>query len=465
MSRFSISVMVRPTLLVGSGALVVFAIFQMLAVPAEVAQLDVVAKNANLRLQQSEYVVQVFAAGTDVVLAESGGLAPGVISLAPGRYDVSVKVPGVWPQQLQLRRGVVLAGGQTVREVFDFAYGELEFRASVSGPDEPGEVVTVQVFEVPLSNVPVVGFEAGQTVKLAAGTYDVRSVRSHNSSEKQVRWLEAVEVSQGRRRQVGAVFDHGWVRVDASNGTEPITSSGATVTLFEAGDDSRKIVESGPVATPISMATGTWDLRVVYDGSSDTPTREVTAIEVVEGEVVRIPVAFSSGDIAVHASDANGKPFAKYDVYTYLYKRDDHRSPVAYGPAGGMLRASEGRYDVRANLFRSADQPDVWLRDVEITANTLSEYEVVFQSGDIIVRVLDQNGREQIGDEYLVTLYAPTDHNRALYRVQSGSPVRLAAGPVDLHIENTYTGVSQWRGATVVAGETAVIAISVDHGG
>lgn len=121
--------------------------------------------------------------------------------------------------------------------------------------------------------------------------------------------------------------------------------------------------------------------------------------------------------------------------------------------------------DIRANLFRSADQPDEWLRDVEVTANQTVEFEAIFQVGDVIVRVFDKQGREQTGDEYTVTIYPPGDRSRPVHRMQVGTRARIAAGPVELQVANTYSGASQWLEAEVLSGETTEIILDAPGSG
>lgn len=121
------------------------------------------------------------------------------------------------------------------------------------------------------------------------------------------------------------------------------------------------------------------------------------------------------------------------------------------------MRVSAGRYDIRANLFRSADQPDEWIRDIAVTANQSVEFEAIFQVGDVIVRIFDKQGREHTGDEYTVTIYPPGNRNRPVHRMQVGTRARIAAGPVELHVANTYSGASQWLEAKVLPGETTEI--------
>jgi hypothetical protein len=178
-----------------------------------------------------------------------------------------------------------------------------------------------------------------------------------------------------------------------------------------------------------------------------------------------VSVEFNSGDVVVHVSTATGQPLTGYEAYIYLYRRDDHRSAIAYVPAGQLLRVSAGRYDIRANLFRSADQPDEWLRDVAVTANQSVELEAIFQVGDVIVRVFDQQGREQTGDEYTVIIHPPGNRSRPVHRMQVGTRARLAAGPVELQVVNTYSGASQWLEAEVLSGETTEIILDAQGSG
>jgi hypothetical protein len=101
----------------------------------------------------------------------------------------------------------------------------------------------------------------------------------------------------------------------------------------------------------------------------------------------------------------------------------------------------------------------MWLRDVAIVPNELLELETIFPVGEIIVRVIDQNGREHSGDEYSVTLYPPGDRDRIIHRTQAGKRIRISAGPVGVRVENTYTGNSEWRETEIVPGEITEIVV------
>jgi len=457
--------LVRLSLIAISLALIVWALVQMFAVPQDLAELEVRVENANLSLSGSEYVVQVYDAIDRSLVAEGDRSDKAVLLLAPGEYDVRVTVPGVWPTQVSSRTGLAVPGGTRTRADFEFSFGELALRHETSTTPEDTEVVTVQVFTRPRGATPVIGFVAGETVKLKAGSYDVRVVRTVATREKQVRWLEGIDIEQGRLRQLAVAFERGLLLVDASNQGQPIPSGQGTVTLFEAGDETEQIVETGSVNVPIYLPTGTYDLRVVYQASNDRPAREAESVTIVDGESQVVSVEFNSGDVVVHASTATGQPLAGYEAYIYLYQRDDHRSAIAYVPAGQLLRVSAGRYDIRANLFRSADQPDEWLRDVAVTANQSVELEAIFQVGDVIVRVFDQQGREQTGDEYTVTIHPPGNRSRPVHRMQVGTRARLTAGPVGLQVVNTYSGASQWLDAEVLSGETTEIILDAQGSG
>ena len=455
--------MARLTLMAIAAALIGWALVQMFSVPRNMAELEVRVENANLSLRGEEFVVQVFDAASGMLAGEGGGSNATVLALAPGEYDLHVTVPGVWPHQVSTRQGLAVPGGRRTRADFDFSYGELELEVQLqqqsdARPDNAA-VVKVQVFSEPRGDVPEIGFVAGEAVKLAAGRYDLRVVRTVETREKQVRWLEGIDIEPGRRRHVVVAFERGWLRVDATNAGKGIPTVDGTVTVFAAGDDSQRILETGALNVPISLATGTYDLRVTYNASNDRPVREARSIAIVDGEIHSVPIEFNSGQLIVHARTGTGERLAEYEAYTYLYRRADHRSAIAYVRAGRPMRISAGRYDVRVNLFRSADRPDVWLRDIAVVANETVEFETTFEVGDIVVRVIGKNGREQTGDEYAITIHPLGDRDRAIHRMQIGKRTRLSAGPVELQVENTYTGTSEWLEADILPGETTEVVV------
>ena len=446
--------LVRGVIVVISVALIVLALTRIFSVPTDVAELEVVVENANLRLRNDEYAVQVFD-GVDGTLVAEGGAGNGELpTLKPGEYNLRVIVQGVWPPQAS-SRDLTMPGGRRTRVDFDYSYGELELEADA--PSDDTELVKVQVFAEAQDEVPVIGFVAGESVKLAAGQYNLRVVRTVDTNEKQVRWIRGITIEPGRQRHIAVAFERGLLRVDATNAGEEIAAADGTVTVFAAGDDSHRIVESGPLNVPIPLPTGVYDLLVTYDASNDRPVREARSVAIVDGEMLSVPIEFNSGGLIVRALTAAGEPLAEYDAYTYVYRRSDHRSAVAYVPAGQRLRLSAGQYDVRASLFRSADRPEVWLRGIDVVANETLELQTTFDVGNVVVRVMDERGREHTGDEYTITVHPPKDRTRVLHRMQAGTPTRISTGRVQLRIQNTYTGTSEWRTAEILSGETTEI--------
>ena len=457
MARLSLSSVARLALLTCSGALIVWALVQMFSVPPDLGELEVRVENADLRLRADEYVLQIFDSASGALVAAGG--TSDVTTLAPGEYDLRVMVPGVWPEQMSNVQGLAVPGGRRTRVDFDFSFGELDLHYDAARLSNSAELVKIQVFTEPRSDTPVISFIAGETVKLEAGRYNLRVVRTVETREKQVRWLEGVDIKQGRQRTVAVAFERGLLQVDATNAGATILAADGTVSVFAAGDNSQKIIETGPLNVPIVLPTGTYDLRVTYDRSDDRPVRSVRSVVIVDAETQRVHVEFDSGELVVHARTAAGELLPEYHAYIYLYQRSDHRNAIAYVPAGHPLRLSAGRYDIRANLFRSADRPDVWLRDVAIVPNELLELETIFHVGEFIVRVIDQNGREHSGDEFSVTLHPSENGDRAIYRTQVGKRIRISLGPVGVQVENTYTGNSEWLESEIVPGEITEIVV------
>ena len=277
-------------------------------------------------------------------------------------------------------------------------------------------------------------FTVSEVIKLGAGHYDVRLVLTSDTREQQVQWRENVVIEAGRQRRLVTAFDRGFLRVEAYNADQPIATGDAIVYVYRAGDALREVVDSGPVGKPLALPVGIYDIEVVYEAADDRPARDIKSVTVTDQQTISVSARFRTGTVLVRARIAKAEPLQAYEAYVYFYSPDDHRVAIAYSPAGRPMRLTEGLYDIRTHLLRSADKPNIWHYDTTVQAGKQVEHEVVFDSGHLLVRALNSAGDEMKGDETSIAIFARGERVRPNIETLAGVNVTLATGAVDLRV-------------------------------
>ena len=401
-----------------------------------VASVLIQANNGGVLLAPEDARVYVHVSGSTESLIAEGALEQ-PFSLPPGEYDVRVLFSRSRDQQSQWLRGIELVGGEQVSRRVEFSAGEISVEATVGTIEsEPGQVV-VYVFVPDEHDVVITSMGAGEPALLAAGAYDLRVVWTVNSQEKAVRWYRDVKVNVGLQTKVNVLFDRGMLAVLADNAGKPLSPGSVTLTVYRAGDLQREVLDSGLAGVPLGLASGLYDVKATYTSSSDKPSRWLHAVEIRDGESAEQSIAFSSGSVVVDAQVKGGGALDAFDAYIYYYRAGDHQQPVAYTPAGDTAILEGGRYDVRALFFRSHDQPDIWIRDLEIETGETSSRTVAFPSGKLLVRAYDETGVELIGDNVFIYVYATGERSKPVAVARSGELLTLTEGDYDIRAEDT----------------------------
>lgn len=433
-------------LLVAAGSIVlilqVWPLAQKAAAPS--ATLLIEASNAGMALSPEDGAVSVYLADPADQLMAEGAIGEPLV-LAPGRYDIQVRFSRTRDQQTQWLRNIeLIAGDQAVRQV-EFAAGEINVEATVGSADSEAGQVIVYVFRPGEHDTIVTAAGPGEPILLGAGNYDLRVVWSVDSGEKDVRWYQGIQVRVGLQTKLNVPFDRGVLAARARNAGAAMDPGTVSLTVYRAGDEQLRILDSGLAGVPLGLASGSYDIEATYLQSTDKPSRWLRGLEINDGEILERWLDFSSGTLAVKAALEGGTALKPFEVYIYYYRADDHQQAIAYTPAGTAAVLESGTYDVRARFYRSHDQPDIWLRNLTVNPGETLQHSVSFRSGKLLVRAYDQHGTELFGDSVFVYIYGANEHSRPITTVRSGELVTLTEGVYDIRATDTRSETrSQW---------------------
>jgi hypothetical protein len=238
------------------------------------------------------------------------------------------------------------------------------------------------------------------------------------------------------------------LNVAALNADKPLPSSAVMLNVYRAGDAQQQLLDEGQAGVPLGLALGHYDVKATFTASHDKATRWLRGVEIKDSQTVQPSVEFSSGSVTVSAELKNGQALGDFQVYIYYYPAGEHEQPITYLPAGETAVLSAGRYDVRANFFRSHDQPDIWLRNLLVQPGEGVNRTIVFPSGKLLVRafeVLNSQRKELIGDNVVLHIHAVGERIRPIFSARSGEVLVLTAGEYDIRVEDTRReSASNW---------------------
>lgn len=410
--------------------------------------LTVTVTSAGVPLTGVEGRVVVYRAGQRQPYAN--GQVGQALPLAPDSYDLRVVLTGAAGGPAGRLTGVPVAADSAAQASVEVPVGEL--LTTIDAPSS-GRVL-VQVFAEGKHDRVIAAPNPGTRILLSPGRYDVRAAYIRDNEEKDVRWIEGVAVEAGLLTAPAATFPRSQLLVNAEANGRTLESALVEVTVYRAGDDMLQIVESGTAGIPIELNPGVYDVEAQLLSAADRPVRSIDSVVLSEGETTEGRVVFETATVITQANQAAGAGLGDYDAYVYFYDPADHTQAIVYAPAGQPVVLSAGTYDLRANYFRSADQPDVWLRGVDLVAGEQRHVPFSFPSGSLIVRAFDATGEELLGDSAIIRVYS--DESRAVpVAISRGGEIRvLSAGSYDIAVEDTRNAVVRWLDDTeVVAGE------------
>ncbi len=380
----------------------------------------------------------------------ANGLVGQSLALAPGVYDLRLVLTGAAGAPAGWLTGVDLAEGEDEEASVEVAVGELML--SIDTP--ASGTVLIQVFEEGKHDHVVSALAPGERIFLRPGRYDVRAAIMRDTEEKDVRWVEGVEIAAGLLSAPGVLFPRSQLLVRAKANDKALDSTAVEVTVYRAGDDMLEIIETGVAEVPIELNPGAYHFEARLLTAADKPVRSVDSVELADGKLVESSVEFETATVHTQARLTGGETLDAYHAYVYFYRVGDHTQAIAYAPAGQPVVLSTGTYDLRASYFRSADQPDLWLRGVKLKPGEERHVPFDFPSGKLIVRAFDDAGEELIGDNVIIRVYSDQTRSGPVSTARSGELQVLSAGVYDIAVEDTRRAAILWLdGTRVSAGE------------
>lgn len=400
------------------------------------------ATNAGVPLAAADGRVDVYSAGERGKRVTDGSLNED-LTVPAGRYDVRILFTRSRDKQTLWLRDVVLTAGASVTRQVEFSAGELSVDAIVGAQTAKATQVIAYVFASRKHDRLITSMGAGEQVLLAAGAYDVRVVLTEESQEKGVHWLRDVSVQPGLQTRHEVHFRRGRLSIQARNAGIALPPKDVTLIVYRAGDLQEAVLDSGRAGVPLALAVGRYDVMATFSGSHDKPVRWLRGLEVQENATREAEVEFSSGTVSVDAQLKNGGAVGEFQVYVYYYRAGDHQQPVAYTPAGESAILQSGRYDLRANFFRSHDQPNIWLRNMVVKAGRVLRETVTFPTGKLLVRAYDASGTELLGDNVFLYVYSAEQRRRPIATARSGEILILTEGVYDVRAEDTRSPLTE----------------------
>jgi hypothetical protein len=196
--------------------------------------------------------------------------------------------------------------------------------------------------------------------------------------------------------------------------------------------------------------------------AGDRPEIWLRDVAVDEGRVTERTAAFAAGFLRVGAKLSGGEALERFHAYVYVYSASDHQQAVTYFPAGETVLLSEGKYDLRIQLFRSHDQPEIWKYGVAVRSGGSASHEVAFDSGRLIVRCM-RGGQEQTGDNAFISVYEAGERRTPVAKARAGEKLVLRSGKYDVRVRHTVTQRELWAtGITVRSGSLMDHAVRMD---
>ena len=358
------------------------------------------------------------------------------LEVPQGRYDIRILLSRSRDRQSKWLRGVAVDVGEAAACDVAFSSGELQVDVTSAASGETGRMVAYVYAEDDHYEL-LASMFANESALIASGRYDVRVVLTEDSEEKEVQWLVGVEVETGPRTRIEVRFQRGTLLVLAENAAKELPVGAVTFNVHRADDEQREVLDSGTAGIPLSLPVGRYDVEVTFSASHDKPARWLYGLEIEDDDTCEQTVEFSSGAATVAVEIQNGGSVDDFSAYVYYYLSGDHEQPVAYTPPGGHAVLEAGSYDVRVSYLRSDDQPELWLRSVEVEPGEIATRTAVFASGRLLVRAYGGDGAELIGDNVFVYVYGAGQRAQPVAYARSGEILILTAGEYDVRAADT----------------------------
>jgi hypothetical protein len=339
----------------------------------------------------------------------------------------------------------------------DPAGATIRCRAANAGIPLASQSAAVTVYRAGRRGEPIARGPLQESLPVPAGTYDVR-VEYSASDDRQEAWIENLEVKARETYEGQADFSAGTLRVRVTAGRKTMSAGAARCEIYRAGDRTAPLTSKRP-SEPALVAEGNYDVRIVLlEQEKEKSAVWLRDIAVERGVLVEKEAAFQEGALLITARN-RGQALAAPGVALSIYRAGDAQQQlVDQAIAGEPLRLETGRYDVKAVLTASRDQPEVWFRGVEIRDGETANRSADFAAGFIKVSAQIEGGEQLDGFRAYAYVYSSKDHQQAITYFPAGETVLLSEGSYDVRVEFTRSNdrPDVWKyGIAVRAGQVA----------
>ena len=358
------------------------------------------------------------------------------IRLPAGTYDIRVTFTDGNAEKIVWLDNQTLAGRVAKTVEIGLPLADVDYIVTNGGADS-GDKGDIHVYPAGTHtandtvNAANVGWTtSGQTLRLPAGTYDVR-ITFEDGNVKKVLWLDNQILAGKVEKTVEVGAGVAQVRTVVTNAGADAKDR-AQVVYYPAGKrDGGGIVWSNSGET-VRLPEGAYDIKARFnDGAAQ---REVWLMnQTLTGSVEKtieagVPIATVRYVVTNDGADAGDK------AEVHFFPRGHHEAAsIDWIRSGGTSRLPAGSYDVHVTFADGEARRDIWLDNQAFSGTVQKTVEVGVPIGES--RIVIANGGLDTRDKGEAHYYPHGHHDGgSLGWARSGGTVRLPQGVYDIHI-------------------------------
>ena len=386
--------------------------------------------------------VHIYPAGThtpngslntaSVGLANSGQ----PIRLAAGAYDMRVTFSDSGAEKTIWLDNQTFSG--SVEKTIEVALPMANVRTIITnGGTDTGNKGDIHVFAsgthatIATANPPNAGWtNSGQTLRIPAGTYDVR-ITFEDGDAKKVIWFDNQVFAGSVEKTVEIGVALAQVRTIVTNGGTAVTDK-AQIVYYPSGKRDGTGITWSTAGETVRIPEGAYDIRVRFtDGAANKDvwlTNQRLAGTVEKTVEVGVAIAEVRYLIVNAGADTANKAEARF------YPHGRREGPALDSARSGVaVRLPEGAYDVRIVFADGETKRDLWLDNQVFAGIVEKTIEVGVPFAE--VRLVVTNGGTDVGAKGEAHYYLHGRHTGgSVGWARSGGTVRIPEGVYDIRV-------------------------------
>jgi hypothetical protein len=303
----------------------------------------------------------------------------------------------------------------------------------VLGVTRNGEKVTGALYVTdPTTGKRVTGSDTSvnnpETINLQPGTYDLKVSFGGLPGNPSVEY-KGVQVQPGSVFEKTADFSEGKLMVGVTSNNQKVTGG---ISVFDPATSKR--VATGDTSVhnpvPISLAPGTYDVKVTYGKLPGDPTKEFKGVVIAQGGSVEKSVDFSEGYVEITAVTNGQKDYTKYGSeafasYKILDPATEKRIATGDTSAHNPNRTivAPGTYTIVVRSEGVRGEPTVKFENIIVERGATVSKTAEFKRGHLEVGIT-KGGENVTG---------------AVYIYEAGTEKRVDSGDTSAHNPDRYT--------------------------